>query len=172
MKTINLQKNYNKLTASERFALLLAATARNDIADRAALLQSAPRKRWEVPTTYGLGYAWDTVSDWYIMQQLGSVAAFYYLIALDDEGDPAADILPQLQRNILTLHESFIAVCGDYGIDPKSIMQGLPYTEMIDLAIITIRAADQDRPPLDLPALPESIETMRNLIETLRTKWE
>ena len=167
MNIKTIQKHYDKLTAAERFSLLMAAVNRGDDADRQTLLQTAPRKTYSIPTTWGLGRAFEQAADWYIMQQLGNCAAFYYLII--NETEPAQ--LETIQRNFLTMATAWREICAEYGADSNHLIDGLPYTAMIDLTEITIQAGNDDA-PLDLPGLPDNKNALRELIETLRKDWE
>lgn len=86
MNINTIRKNYDKLNPKERFAALTAAVIRIDEQERKALLQSAPRKVFSFPNTYGLSEAFNFLSMWHVMNQLGYAASFYWLLQTDDWG--------------------------------------------------------------------------------------
>jgi hypothetical protein len=172
----NLRKNYDKLTVKERFAAIVAAGMRGDDQERKALLQSAPRKRFSIPDTWGISEAFEWAATWHVMNQLGYAASFYYLLFSEDENFKIADVtyndaMILIQRRILTEREAWRAICKEYGVDPEKILEGLPYIEMIDLTELTARAAYIDA-PLELPELQETIDGLRAAIEYKRKDWE
>lgn len=183
MNIKDLQKHYDKLTVKERFALIVAAGARNDDQDREALLRSAPRKAFSFPNTYGLSDAFEWLSMWYVMNQLGLCASAYYLTTIvEDEskltgvkiaGKPFnfGDALDILFKRIATNCEAWRATCKEYGVDPEKILEGLPYIEMIELTELTAQMAIDDA-PLELPKLQETIDGLRAAIESKRKHWE
>jgi hypothetical protein len=173
-----IQKHYDKLTVKERFAALVAAGMRGDDQEREALLRSAPRKTFSVPHTYGLSEAFISLSMWHVIDQLGYAVTFYFLIFNDEiesdiqiEGFDFNDIMILLQRRILTGREAWRAICKEYGVDPEKMLEALPYTEMIDLVELIVRAANHDA-PLELTDLQETIDGLRAVIETKRKEWE
>lgn len=176
MNINNIQKNYSKLTYDERFALMHAATLRGDATDRAALLSSAPRKTWQVPTTWGLGEAFIFLADFHVMMQLGYAATFYYMLFGEDEnismkfnGLGFNDAMILIQRRIITSREAWRVVCSDYGLDPDKLLEGLPFVEMIEITELTIRAGS---PEMEFLELQENIDGLKIVIEEKRKDWE
>ncbi len=178
MNIKNIQKQYDKLTYNERFALLVAATDRGDAADRAALVSSAPRKTWQVPTTWGLGQAFNFLADFHTMMQMGYAASFWYMLFHEDDETTARiigldfnDAMILLQRRIITSREAFRVVCSDYGVDPEKLLEGLPFIEMIQIVELFIGAANYES-PLEFLELQENIDGLKAAIETKRKDWE
>jgi len=176
MNIKNLQKHYDKLTAKERFAAIVAAGIRNDDQERAALLQSAPCKVFSFPHTYGLSDAFEWLAFWHVMNQLGYAAVFYHLLAHDEieadiNGMTSDDMLGLIQRRILEGRGAWRAICQEYGIDPAQMLDGLPFIEMIEIMELTVTAAAQIR-PIELTDLPQAIEGYRAAIEQKSKGWE
>jgi len=181
MNINTLRKNYDKLNPKERFAALVAAALRNDDQERKALLQSAPRKHWSMPNTYGLSEAFIFLSMWHVINQLGYAASFYWLLQMDDLGENEIHIGEQvinfvdafilLQRRILEGREAWRAICNEYGIDPDKMLDALPYVEMVEMDELMITVMNQNS-PLELTDLQETINGYREAIESKRKEWE
>jgi hypothetical protein len=176
MNMNTIQKNYDKLTATERFSMLAAAIARNDERDRAALIESSPTKTWTVPITYGLRDAFIFLSNFYVTMQLGYAGVFWYMLFMEDDkitmkfnGLGFDDAMILLQRRIITGCEAWRAVCAAYGVDPDKILEGHNFIEMIETTELMVRAASPDLECLDLQ---ENIESYKLAIETKRKDWE
>lgn len=184
MNITNLQKHYGKLTIDERFKLLNAAQSRGDDADRAALIQSAPRKVWSIPNTAGLSDAFDMASMFHVITMLGLEANYYFLLSIGDDtasefesalkkrGDVSLmDCMYKIQHDILLTCEAWRVVCSEYGVDPVKILQGLPNAELIGLLETTVKVYFQDD-PIELVGLDEAVNDIRNVIEYMRKRWE
>ena len=174
LKTI--QKNYDKLTPTERFSLVFAAAARGDDRDRAALIESSPTKTWKVPITYGLRDAFEFLSNFHVNMQLGYSAALWYMLFSEDDeitmkfnGLSFNDAMILLQRRIITGREAWRAVCAAYGVDPDKMLEGHNFIEMIEITELTVRSASPDLECLDLQ---ENIDGLKAAIETKRKDWE
>lgn len=173
LKTI--QKNYDKLTANERFSLVFAAAARGDDRDRAALIESSPTKTWKVPITYGLRDAFEFISNFHVNMQLGYAATFWYMLFIEDDmtvkfnGLGFNDAMILLQRRIITGRDAWRAVCAAYGVDPDKMLEDHNFIEMIETTELMVRAASPDLEYLDLQ---ENIASYKLAIETKRKDWE
>ena len=174
LKTI--QKNYDKLTANERFSLLTAAIDRDDAQDRAALIASSPMKTWKVPITYGLRDAFDFLSNFHVNMQLGYAGVFWYMLFSEGDGISMQfnglsfnDAMILLQRRIITGRDAWRAVCAAYGVDPDKMLEGHNFIEMIETTELMVRAASPD---LELLDLQENIDSYKLAIETKRKDWE
>ena len=172
----NIQKNYDKLTAGERFSLLFQANQRGDERERAALLQTAPTKTWKVPTTRGLGEAFIFLSDFHVNMQLGYASVFWYMLFYQDDeirmkynGLDFNDAMILLQRRIITGREAWRMVCAAYGVDPVKMLEGHNFIEMIDITELMVSAAN---PELEYLDLQENIDGLKLTIETKRKDWE
>jgi hypothetical protein len=181
MNINTLRKNYDKLNPKERFAALHAAALREDEQERKALLQSAPRKHWSLPDTHGLSDAFEWLSTWHVMNQLGYAAGLFWLMQMDDLGEEDVHIGEQtvnfgdafslLQRRILEGWEAWRAICKEYGIDPDAILEGLPHVETMEMTELIMRAASHAS-PIELTDLQATINGYRRAIETKRKQWE
>ncbi len=178
----NIQKNYSKLTAGERFSLLFAAADRDDERELAALQQSSPTHTWKIPTTRGLSEAFTFFSMWHVINQMGRAASFFYILSRDDEDRinfinrgkayDAGELLLILQRQILTSGEAWRVVCKNYGVDPDKIIESFPYVEIIEMAELIARITN-DESPQDLQAIQQqNIEDLTAAIEIKRKDWE
>ena len=173
LKTI--QKNYDKLTANERFSLVFAAVARGDDRDRAALIESSPTKTWKVPITYGLRDAFEFISNFHVNMQLGYAATFWYMLFIEDDitvkfnGLGFNDAMILLRRRIITGRDAWRAVCAAYGVDPDKMLEDHNFIEMIETTELMVRAASPDLEYLDLQ---ENIDSYKLAIETKRKDWE
>ena len=174
LKTI--EKNYDKLTDNERFSLLFASIARGDERDRAALVESSPKKTWKVPTTYGLRDAFIFLSNFHVNMQLGYAGVFWYMLFSEDDkiaikynGLGFNDAMVLLQRRIITGRAAWLAVCAAYGVDPEKMLEGHNFLEMIDITELMVKAAN---PELEYLDLQETIESYKIAIETTRKDWE
>jgi hypothetical protein len=180
MNITTLRKNYDKLGNRERFAAIVAADLRNDNQERTALMQSAPRKQWSIPTVRGLSEAFDFLAMWHVMYQLGCAASLYLLLTMDEEPVNSLlegeninfqDALLLVQRRILESREAWRAICNEYGVDPEGMLSGLPYLEMIEMVELVVRTANQLK-PFELTDLQENINGYRETIEHKRKEWE
>jgi len=173
LKTI--QKNYDKLTPTERFSLVFAAAARGDDRDRAALIESSPTKTWKVPITYGLRDAFEFISNFHVNMQLGYAATFWYMLFIEDDitvkfnGLGFNDAMILLRRRIITGRDAWRAVCAAYGVDPDKMLEDHNFIEMIETTELMVRAASPDLEYLDLQ---ENIDSYKLAIETKRKDWE
>lgn len=174
LKTI--QKNYDKLTPTERFSLVFAAAARGDDRDRAALIESSPTKTWKVPITYGLRDAFEFISNFHVNMQLGYAATFWYMLFIEDDdmtvnfnGLGFNDAMILLHRRIITGREAWRVVCAAYGVDPDKMLEDHNFIEMIETTELMVRAASPDLEYLDLQ---KNIDSYKLAIETKRKEWE
>ncbi|MEK6751603.1 MAG: hypothetical protein AABZ00_04995 [Chloroflexota bacterium] len=174
-----IQKHYDKLTTRERFALIVAAGMRGDEADRAALLRTAPRKTWSIPTTNGLAEAFNFLSMFHVMDTLRLETNFYFLLSMGDEEDgifekmgiTSMDALENIARAILANCEAWRVVCSEYGVDPVKILDPLPGADCLELLEYMVKRM-YESDPLELSDLQETIEGYRRTIETKRKEWE
>jgi hypothetical protein len=187
MNINTLRKNYDKLNPKERFAAIMAAASRNDEQEHIALLQSAPRKAFTVPNTYGLSEAFIFLSMWHVMNQLGLIAHFYYIpnvindeneiirgVKIENKPFSYGDAMDFLAKRILTNSEAWRALCNEYGVDPDYLLSIFPYIEMIEVTELIMRAMNHESSLelTDLPDLENTINGYREVIESKRKEWE
>lgn len=124
MNTKTLQKHYPKLSASERLALLIAAAARGDEAERYALLDSAPRLTFTVPHTYGLMRGFTRLALWHVASQLETAWTMAVLAHMDDDQSFHA-VLFAAYRFCMQA-DAWRAFCGEMGVKPDDALRDLP----------------------------------------------
>jgi len=129
MNTKNLQKHYDKLTARERYAAMVAANQRGDNQELAALAQSAPRIVFSVTDAYGLSRAFEFLAAHNHIMRLG-YAALLFSLPLNDgrQADVTEAFLAQVTRRILAERAAWQAICAEYGIDAELF---LPHSGII-----------------------------------------
>jgi hypothetical protein len=177
MTTIDqIQKHYDKLTAPERFALMIKAGARGDQAERRALADSAPKVAFEFPNVKGLSEGFEFLTTWHIIQQLGAIVTFYFMLLIDDDGGEVvdghtlADVIQLCQRRFLEEAEAYRAVCKEYNVDPETLTGLYPSRLDIETAELIILAGTKDN-PIELTDLQPTIEAYREAIERARVEW-
>lgn len=181
MNINTLRKSYDKLNPKERYTAIHSAIIRNDEQERKALLQSAPRKTFSVPNTWGFTEGFRFLSTWHVLIQLGFAASFYWILQMDDLGEDEihigektfrlTDAFLLLQRRILEGREAWRAICMEYNLDPDAMLDGLPFIEMIEMTELIVTAGNRDE-PIELTDLQETINGYRMAIETKRKEWE
>ncbi|HEX4606826.1 MAG TPA: hypothetical protein VH092_01350 [Urbifossiella sp.] len=77
MTVARLARHYSALTPDERLALILAASARGDDADRERLMVAAPRLTLAVPDTFPRAMAFREVLDRFRAERLELAARFF-----------------------------------------------------------------------------------------------
>ena len=171
----SIQKHYDKLSARERFALLVAAGLRGDYADRAALISSAPRKTFSVPNTYGLSDAFQFAAMWHVMTLANYEAAYYLCLAVtaddyqDEVGKDAAEGIPVILQKANIEFMAWRELCAEYGVDPDKLCESFPNAEGLDLFERMV-IVSCDTP--DAEEVTRNVNDMRGMIETLRKRWE
>lgn len=192
MNTNSIQKHYDKLTNKERFAALVAASARGDAQEVKALEDSTPSKTYKVYATQGLNEAFNFVGLWHVARQLGDAASFYFLMQANDKINDRIEGMIDEESNgesnlfsvcmdrleaIATHCEAWRIVCAEYGVDPARMLEIFPNIEMVEVAELYARrfgeyVAKESGEPLELRDLQETIADYRGAIERKRKKWE
>ncbi len=184
-----ITKHYDKLTINERFALMNAANYRGDESDRAALVRSAPRKRWEMPNTTGIVDAFDMAAMWHVMGMMHIQANYYFLLyVVDDELADAInllnkkdgekiDIMQAMQQCLIdtvTTCAAWRVVCGEYGVDPVKVLEGLPGALSLGLFEMIARRTIEETTgeEIDPGELATTAADIRAVIELCRKRWE
>jgi len=181
-----ITKHYDKLTINERFALMNAANYRGDENDRAALIRSAPRKVWSMPNTSGLIDAFDMAASWHIMGMLHKQANYYFLLSVVDDDlirvtnvkDRAhVDISATMQQcltDTVTTCAAWRVVCGEYGVDPVRVLEGMPGALSLGIFEVIARRMIEKTTgaEIDPDELAASAADMRAVIEQCRKRWE
>jgi hypothetical protein len=137
-----LTRHYDKLTAHERFALILAAAARGDEAERARLLDSAPRSAYRLPHHWGVTESFLLLSKLHFMKLLELAADYLESFATavatktkrgTDCVDPWTEVLlcGYLFRTYLDGWQRF---CGELNVVPQALWEGLPGFQKVQRA--------------------------------------
>jgi len=147
MNTAVLTRQYDKLTAQERLALLLAAEARGDRHEFNRLMETAPRKNYSVPHHAPLLDTFLDLSKLHFMQLLDTAAC--YFDAFEQPGrkrgrgaDPLEgwDMVLLLGYLFRTYLEGWRQFCAELNIDPEFMWNSWPGYE-------TIKAAERTSGP-------------------------
>lgn len=189
MTTIeSLKKHYSKLTAPERYALMVAAGARGDKAERQALSDSAPKVTFEFPHCQGLAEGFDFLTSWHMIQQLGNAGVFWMLITLQSEAEATAENIATLEgkqytyfdaqtlaaRRFMEGLEAFRAVCQEYNVDAQTLEGVYPGYEMLlafTEAIVKNFYDENSVEVSELKDLEETKQVYRSAIESNREQW-
>ncbi len=152
MTTTNgIAKHYACLTPWERFACVVAANVRGDNAERDRLVQSAPKKTYQLPHYFGLTDAMEIVGPYHLLEVLDSVVAFHiasgrlardgYLGATEPESR-TTDWWPsmKLAAYVVTVRiDGWRQFCTQLGIDPEIALEPLPGYKKVKLTEKLIR---------------------------------
>lgn len=185
MTTIDqVKKQYSKLTPRERFALIVAAAARNDEAERKALIDSAPRRTWSVPTTYGITEGFLAATDFHLISQLGNAATIWMLSYWQQDGndhdyvDGETGTRYTLQeahalavRRFVTNADAFAAVCKEYKVDPAAFNGMYPLYGMVLVFTELIARRFCKELEMELPELEETKRAYKTLLEKHIDDW-
>ena len=178
-----LQKHYDKLTARERYPLIVRAVLRDDEADRRALMDTAPKVRFTFPHTIGLAEGFTKLIHFYISEQLGRAALIFMLIGFDDDrhqfkttahGEPITlgDAIELSARRFMEGLEAWQVICKEYNLDPALISEYCQHEHVLNFAEITIRAwYGEDYSTALLTGLESTIAGFREVIERERVSW-
>jgi hypothetical protein len=159
MNSNNLNKLYDQLSARERLALLVAASARGDAVDRQRLQSSAPRLRLEAPHHYGLATALIEAADFHLLSLLELAASYWQWWGLwgwhgqsrqsktvqvpggageavnasarDTEGFRLYCMVRYQAFLFLTHVEGWKQFCCELSIDPVMLLECLPGWDMV-----------------------------------------
>jgi len=183
MNTKGIQKHYDKLTARERFALTIQAAAREDEAERRALIDTAPKVTFEFPHTIGLHEGFRQLVKMHMIQQLGRAGTFFMLIGFNDdkhkfnlteqgEAVTIGDAIELCARRFMEGLEAFAVICKEYDVDAEVLKTDYDYDYVLMFAEAVIRAwYGDDCSPTLLPDLESKITQFREIIETSRQDW-
>lgn len=178
MDTKTIQKNYDKLTAKERFSLLNAAIKRGDRNESSALQASAPKKGWSIPTTRGLVEAFEFLAMWHVMTMQELDSLYWLLLAVgDDEGvikgapeDGYLFLMDKVQSGAQARDMAWRSVCKEYSIDPDEAIQGYPGVMSINLLVESLKRFNDINPVKIDPG--KYIDELHAVIEQYRKQWE
>jgi hypothetical protein len=142
---------YGQLTAAERLALIAAASARGDEAERDRLTRSAPKVGYSLPHYFGRAFALQQVALAHLATALDLAAFFARIEAMvadtppGEEGLPLSHRLRGLYRCYAYLIVTHLEAWGLFGkaigIDGDALWEYLPGRDTLRLAGEAARAS-------------------------------
>lgn len=170
MNTNRLQKHYDKLTAKERFAAIVAADMRGDAQEYQALFDSAPRKTFAVKEHYGISLAFERLGMFHQIRQLEYAGLMILATYIDAPKyrDELFKGLGMIAKRYQTGAAAWAALCKEYGIDPHAITQDLPGASVLNWASRLAELLQDDQ---DLPELQAYLDDFRESIEKMAGDW-
>jgi hypothetical protein len=180
-----LKKHYSKLTAPERFALMIAAAIREDKAEEDALEASAPKVNFEFPHTVGLSYGFRQLVKNHLINVLGWAGSFFMLMYMSEDANAARRLstieaeeistgetaITLTARRFLEGMEAFKAICGEYNIDPAAMEEIYnPFPMLLVMTEIITREAFK-MSGTELTDLEKIKTEYRGVIEGSREHW-
>jgi len=154
MNTNDLARQYDKLSARERLALLLAAEARGDRHEFNRLMETAPRKNYSVPHHAPLLDTFLDVSKLHFMQLLDTAAGYFDAFEpigrkRGKDADPLEgwDIVLLLGYLFRTYLEGWRRFCTELNIDPEFMWNSWPGYQ-------TVKAAERVSGPNPVTGFP------------------
>jgi hypothetical protein len=119
-----LQKNYDKLTPRERLALIFAAIARDDEAERRVLLDTAPRALYRLSHHQNAFDVLQLLALSYLVNQLNRACSISTLAHVGEENDAAYRAARIGAYLFCVQADAWRAFCGELGIDPHAMLAG------------------------------------------------
>lgn len=172
MNINNLRKNYDQLTAAERFNLILEAGAREDEQELTALVESAPKVGYNITQHFLRASAADHLAALHLAMVFGQGCAFllgFGIIRLTDDGEEPErfnsiyDSMRELAKQLITYRAAWRAWCEAEGINPDKLLDKYPgygtdQTDTYPLLFKFANTLDPDEPdPEEVRALVESL---------------
>jgi len=122
-----VKKLYGNLAPAERFAAILAAALRGDETERLALVNSAPRRRYETGDYTPLAEAWERLAHLHAETQLYFALCIHVLLRYPESmGEEAEDTLIQGACIYLANAEAWRQACQAHGLDPAGMLLDMP----------------------------------------------
>lgn len=124
-------------------ALIFAAIAREDEAERLTLIDTAPRKVYELEDYHGIAEAFNLMTLSFIIEQLGlawSCATLGYM----EETEEILDAIYMSAYVFCVRADAWRAFCQDLGIDSGAALKGSPHRDSLDFAERLARAIAYD----------------------------
>ena len=139
MNTNALARQYDQLTPRERFALLLAAAARDDEFERNRLLLSAPRRQYSISDHHGVAESFSWLSDYHFTAVLDLAARYFEAFAelprsRKKDADDAWDIVMLLGYLFQTYLTGWRKFCAGLNVDPEYLWKLRPGFQTIQRA--------------------------------------
>ena len=172
MNSQTLRKNYDKLTARERYSAILAAAERGDKDELQALKKSAPKYCYNIRHHYGIVIAFECLAKDYIMNQLhlfilGLWLGLEYLKDAD-HGNKTWDRLVQVARAFLTQTEAWRKVCHEYQVNPDFFLKALPGGHVVSHGEEMARTLYDG----ELNEIESAVDSLRKVLENKAAEWE
>jgi hypothetical protein len=134
-----LAKHYPRLSADERFSLLLAASARGDEVEANRLATSAPRARYGVSHSFGRSLGFLVASALHRMEELTLAGLYFKTSAVADQvtGELAARCrdCARMYGYLVNVHaDAWPEFCRRENLTPMMGTAGYPGEEVIEQA--------------------------------------
>ena len=146
MNTNGLAKLYEYLTPMERLPLILAASAREDEAERDRLVRSVPKLGFRLLDFYGLAEGLTEASRFHLLELVDLTAGHWQARcllaeweALSHEGEPSPPewfygIPAMIAYLMITKLDGWRRFCSEFNTDPELLMDGLPGYDTVKTA--------------------------------------
>lgn len=182
--TSNLQKHYGTFSPRERLALIFAAIAREDDAERLALIDSAPVFSYRMADYHGEADAFNLMCLFHIAKQLDN-AYMNSLLALAEGNDAKQNErlyeAGRISGYVFCVYaDAWRAFCEGLGIDADAALKGLPGAQSLENAEQISRTfaytreeaqASQER-AADRLQLQGELITVESVAEEMRETFE
>jgi hypothetical protein len=139
MNTNGLAKQYDKLTPRERFALIMAALARDDELEGTRLFLAAPKKHYSAADYHGVAMSFFWLSGLHFMSVLDMAACYFEAFAdlhrtrKKDEEEAFENVMA-LGYIFQTYLVGWRKFCADLNMDPEYVWRLLPGFDTIQRA--------------------------------------
>lgn len=162
-----LAKNYDKLSPSERFALIVAATARDDEVERATLVSSAPKLGFRVVDFYGLANAFERLAMAHVLDALNLGCILLWVSHLGEGDGDTWELVEKLAGEYLAHREAWRLFCEENNVNPDDILT--PDYPGVEVLALVNKLAEGVAP--DDPDPGEYLTALRSGLAGLAKAW-
>jgi hypothetical protein len=190
MNTHHLTRHYDRLTARERLALLVAASARADAVERGRLLESAPPVHLKAPHHYRLAEALLDAANYHLLTVLDLAVKYREWWGLwgwhelrdatdkrgTGKGGRAAARAEGARLNALARYHAYLLVthvdawarfCADWAIDPEALLGARPGWDTVRRTEGQARGHAYSHEEAELFMLMDALEGQQAIPETI-----
>jgi hypothetical protein len=173
MDTQLLARHYDKLTPLERFPLIVAASARQDEAERERLVCSAPRTTWQMPHHWGVVSVFESLASFHFMKLLDLAACYFHAFsAVGRRRKKDADAMADWQDAMYLGYEfvTYLAgwrqFCAELHVDPEIFWKLLPgYQTVKDAEELATGSTDRRVPGIAYVAVGAARYLARAIVD-------
>jgi hypothetical protein len=190
MNTHDLARHYDRLTARERLALLVAASARADAVERGRLMRSAPPAYFKAPHHYRLAEALFDAAGYHLLTVLDLATKYrewwglWGWHCLRDEtekdrggkGGRAAARAEGARLNALARYHAYLLVthvdawarfCADWAIDPEALLGARPGWDTVRRTEVLARGHAFSHEEAELFLVMDALEGQEGIPESI-----